>query len=155
MNNFNRPYRITYISINSKFKINNYNDIYSKIISNNWHNGINDMEYEQKHDDGEREEDIYKSNPNNGYLLYSYIFIGGIDDEEDNLRIKELLNDIEQLNDYLDDNNMNILDQFFNYPCKNMWGEISNRYTKIKFIYSSINNDDTISYIKKKNYYIT
>ena len=150
MNNFNRPYRITYISINSNFEINNYNDIYSKIISNNWHNGINDMEYEQKHDDREREEDIYKSNPNNGYLLYSYIFIGGIDDEEDNLRIKKLLNDIEQLNDYLDDNNMNILDQFFNYTCKNMWGEISNRYTKIKFIYSSINNDDTISYIKKK-----
>ena len=136
MNNFNRPYRITYISINSNFEINNYNDIYSKIISNNWHNGINDMEYEQKHDDREREEDIYKSNPNNGYLLYSYIFIGGIDDEEDNLRIKELLNDIEQLNDYLGDNDMKILDQFFNYPCKNMWGEISNRYTQIKFIYS-------------------
>uniref|UniRef100_A0A6C0IVA4 Uncharacterized protein n=1 Tax=viral metagenome TaxID=1070528 RepID=A0A6C0IVA4_9ZZZZ len=135
------PYKVTYITINSDFDIKNKTNLYDDIVSYKTNSKLDLDLNNSKIELDKKYENLYKKC--DGLNLNCYIFIGKITPE-----IIEILEKIEVSKNYLLNEDENrILENFFNYDYKKIWGDLNN-YNKIKFIDSYIKHDDTINFIK-------
>ena len=136
----NKPYRITYMLFSRDYSANRHIELYNQITSIKENNDIGIEE--SINQINSKYDEIYKKNDQN-IELHTYIFIGLVKDEH----LRNLLSQIEINKEYLEDGSMDELNKNFKYDCRETWGEFD-KYTKIKFIYSFIQEDDTIFYIK-------
>jgi len=136
------PYKITYISLDSNFDnephkqlqqdIKNIKNTLSKEDSYDYNQLLDLLKIKNK--------ELYRKNT--GFNLHHYIFIGTI-----NTDIQTILIKIETTMDYPAKTDLDSLNTFFGYNCREIWGDFK-KYTSIKFIESYIREDDTLSSIK-------
>ena len=143
-NLINEPYKITYI------KIHNYNKADTKLIDdqlNNKLSNINNIDDDEIVNIINDVDTIFNKyyisklkDGINNLLRYTYIFVGIVYDED-------IIKILDNITNFPDD--MTFLNNYFNYDCKNKWGEnIFIENYKVRFIYALIKNDDTIYTIK-------
>jgi len=138
-NTIKHPYKVTYIHFTTDFNLEHKKKVFNDIQNiQNTANKTNKPVNELVNEIDNKYTEIFL--PEKGFELHHYIFIGMVNND-----IRTILGNIEKTLEYID---KPVINSYFKYDCEEIWGIFKDKYTKIKFIYSSIRNDDTISSIK-------